>query len=213
MRSFFLRPLILASLLPLAACQGFNPVIDTMLGQFGSQQVVYQPGFEYLEVRLHGRRAAMALGSREVRGDAVHEYWYSGQREMIHLINGRISEALGMTHEIRGTVGGAPGWARLTQSDRPLVWSRSRDVMPKYRYGVREFVISQKVMPTAAEKKAVGPDAVWVEEEVKSQHADGRDWIYREQFALKNGLVVYSVQCIAPELCVELKPLGVVVAK
>lgn len=203
---------MLTSWLLLTGCQGFNPVIDTMLSRVDAQQVAYQPGFEYLEVVLHGRRAAMALGSREDRGGAVHEYWYSGQREMIHLTNGRITEVIGMTHEVRATVGVVPGWAQLTQTDRPLVWSRSRDLMPQYRYGVREFVISQKVMPTAAEK-AAAQEAVWVEEEVKSKLADGSDWIYREQFALKNGLVVYSVQCIAPELCFQLKPLGAAVAK
>ena len=83
--------------------------------------------------------------------------------------------------------------------------------MPGYRYGVKEFVISQRVTPTAAEKKAAGVDALWVEEEIKSKYPDGKDWIYREQFAIRDGQVVYSVQCVAPHLCFENKPLGVMV--
>jgi hypothetical protein len=196
----------------LTGCQGFDPVIDTLVAQYGpSNSAVYRPGFEYLGVNLNGRKIALALGSRKLSGNVTDEYWYSGQREMLHLRDGRIVEVAGMTQEIRYTSKDTPSWETVTQTNRPMVWSRVRDVNPGYHYGVTEFVITQRVTPTASELKAAGNSDTWVEEEIKSKKSDGTDWIYREQYALDRGRVVFSVQCIAPNLCFELKPLGVIV--
>lgn len=205
----FIFVVSLGGVLLLAGCMGFNPVVDTVLNQAAPAPRSYVRGFEYLEVRAPAGVAAMALGARDKVGDQVHEYWYSGQREMVHMVNGRIHEVIGMTHEVRHSAYEAPSWAALTQSDRPLIWSQTKDVMPSYQYGLTEFVISQRVEPTTAEKKLVTQDAVWVEEEVKGKRADGGDWIYRQKFALGMSGVVYSMQCIAPDLCFEFKPLGV----
>lgn len=203
--------LALLNIFFLAGCQGVNPVADTVLSQFNSRKLVnYSAGFEYLLVGIHGREVTMALGVREVRDGALHEFWYSGQREMLHLCDGRITEVVGMTQELRYSSKGTPSWDELMQSGRPLVWSRSRDSMPGYRVGLTEFVISQRVTPTPEEAKAAGQAAMWVEEEIKSKKLNGANWIYREQFAISDGRVVYSKQCITPELCFELKPLGVV---
>jgi len=196
----------------LVACQGFNPVVDTftnLLPKRGSDSA-YQPGMEYLQVSLDGRSSAMALGYRQTKGLDVHELWYSGQREMLHLVNGRVVEVQGMTHELRKQSDKVPSWHDLAESKRPLVWSRSKDLMPGYRYGQVEYIISQWVKPTDREAALVNQPAQWFIEQVKSRTADGREWLYNETYAVVNNQVIYSEQCVAPELCLTLRPLGMV---
>jgi len=199
-------------LLALTACEGFNPVVDTFatLVPKGSSGSTYQSGLEYLQVSLHGRSSVMALGYRQTKGLDVHEHWYSGQREMLHLVNGRVVEVQGMTHELRKQSDKVPSWNDLAVSKRPLVWSRSKDLMPGYRYGQVEYVISQWVKPTAQEAALVDQPAQWFIEQVKSKTADGREWLYNETYAVVNNQVIYSEQCVAPELCLTLRPLGMV---
>lgn len=209
----FFRAFAFACVLPvLVGCQGFNPVVDTVASLLpnGAGSNAYQPGLEYLQVSLDGRQSALALGYRQAKGLDVHEHWYSGQREMLHLVNGRVVEAQGMTHELRKQSDKVPTWQELAESKRPLVWSRTKDLMPGYRYGQVEYIISQWVVPTPQEAALVNQPAQWFIEQVKSKTADGREWLYNETYAVVNKSVIYSQQCIAPEVCLTLRPLGVV---
>lgn len=209
----FLRALAFACALHvLVACQGANPVVDTFanLVPKGAAGYSYQPGLEYLQVSLDGRSGAMALGYRQVKGLDVHEHWYSGQREMLHLVNGRVAEVQGMTHEVRKQSDKVPSWQELAESKRPLVWSRTKDLMPGYRYGQVEYITSQWVEPTSKEAALVNQPAQWFIEQVKSKTADGREWLYNETYAVVNKQVVYSQQCLAPEVCLTLRPMGMV---
>ena len=211
--SRLIRPIVcLCLIFALLGCQGFNPVVDTVasLAPIGRSGVTYQQGLEYLQVSLNGRDSAMALGYRRLQGLDVHEHWYSGQREMLHLMNGRIVEVQGMTHEVRRLSSQAPTWRDLAESKKPLVWSRSKDLMPGYRYGQVEYIISQWVVPTRQEAALVSKPAQWFIEQIKSKTADGREWLYNETFAVLNNPVIYSEQCVAPDLCLTLRPLGVV---
>lgn len=212
-------PLIFVATL-LSACQatnGINPVLDTGSLLFPSSDFSahYQQGFEYLLVDHDGHKAAMALGSRQSDGPVLHEYWYSGQREMLHLQNGRLHNVLGMTQEVRAQTTTTPSWQAITEATAnttgggALVWSRTRDVQPGYRYGVVEYIISKQIEPTKAQQAAAGQPAVWFEDQVKSKTQDGKAWLYTELFAVVNSRVVYSQQCVGPELCLSLKPLGV----
>jgi hypothetical protein len=199
-----------------SGCGGINPVIDmtTTLLPFNSTVVSFQPGFEYLAVNLNGRKTHIALGHRVKQGDTLHEYWYSGEREMMHLANGRIVEVQGMTYEVRATTTEVPSWQSIADSSQYIVWSRQRDVMPGYRYGLVEYVISQKVTPSAKERDLIkNENAIWVEEEIKSKNTDGKAWIYGDLFAIVNDQVIYSQQCVSAALCFTLQPLGVVVKK
>jgi len=200
----------------LSACAGINPTLDmtTLLVPFGAKADSFQPGFEYLAIELNGRKTHMALGYRLYEDNAIHEYWYSGEREMLHMANGRIVEVQGMTNEVRATTKDVPSWQAIADSSQYLVWSREKDVMPGYRYGLVEYVISQKVTPTAKERDVIkNENALWVEEEVKSKTADGKEWIYRELFAIVNNQAIFSQQCVSERLCFRLQPLGVVIKK
>jgi Group 4 capsule polysaccharide lipoprotein gfcB, YjbF len=203
----------------LSACQGINginPVIDTGRLLFPSSDFSehYQQGFEYLLVDHDGHKAAMALASRQSDGPVVHEYWYSGQREMLHLQNGRLHNVVGMTQEVRAQTLTTPSWQAIAEATAnavgggALVWSRTRDVQPGYRYGLVEYIISKQIESTKAQQTAAGQPAVWFEDQVKSKSQDGKEWLYTELFAVVNNRVVYSQQCVGPALCLSLKPLG-----
>lgn len=160
---------------------------------------------DYLLLRVQGRDAVMALGERS--GNAPDEHWFSAQREWLQLRGGRIQAVLGMTHEWRGLRGQAPEWSRVDAG--AVQWVRERDEMPHYRHGV-----SDKVTTRVAQAPASGlhpqlrpqPDWHWYEDEVTTTDASGRPWVFGQRFALAQGRVVYSEQCIAPQWCFQMLP-------
>lgn len=205
----------LATSLTLVGCQGFNPVTDTA-GHFLSNKkpkASFSAGFEYLEVDWQGRKAAMALGYRETNGSKVIEHWYSGQGEMLKMVNGRVVQVLGMTQEVRHVDTNTPVWSDILAHRLPMVWSQTKEVMPGYRYGLKEYAITQQVNPSAAERTLITNATAWVLEEIKSKDEKGKVWIYQQKFAVNGDKVIYSEQCLAPEMCFKLRPLGVVVSK
>lgn len=203
---------VTVALMSLAGCQGVSPVLDaarvTLLNP--DAPTAYRPGFEYLQIQINGRQVAMALGRRQNEGRSTIEYWYSGQREMLVLKNGRIHQALGMTHEVRQSLQEAPDWALLEQRELPYAWYRTLDIQPGYRYGVKEYVETQKLEPGNAMQANVPEATVWFVENLTGVAMNGRTWRYTQIFALVNQKVVYSVQCVAPDLCFTLRTLGVV---
>ncbi len=212
-RSSFAKLLAVLTLVTLSGCNTTNPVVDTFttLLPWRAQYADIQPGFEYLVVELDGKASVMALGSRGVarEGDfaTTNEYWYNGQGEMLHLQNGRIQNAIGTTREIRRLEGKVPAWRDIDNASRALSWVRGLDVMPGDRFSLKETLISYKtVAPYSAPKEVVG-EVVWFADEVSSTNEQNKPWRYKQLFALQNGRVVYSEQCIAPSLCLKLRPL------
>ena len=211
-------------LLMVQGCRSANPVYDTFTNVLPRplQIANLQRGFEYLWVSVDGNASVMALGARETRGNAVHEHWHNAQGEMLYLVNGRVQQALGFTHELRHQTGAPPDWGSLvaegpkpTQTAMPdnkaLAWKRLLDVMPSYRYGVEELVLTRMVAEPARLPEGVPAQALWVVDEVQGKKANGSAWLYAQRFALVNNRVVYSEQCLAPAVCLKLRPLGVVV--
>ncbi len=215
-RYIFIKLIFLcAFFMALTGCQGFNPVTDTA-SYFWSDKKTranLSPGFEYLEVEWGGRKAYMALGYRETQVARISEHWYSGQGEMLKLVNGRIVEVFGMIHEVRNVTTNPPVWNDALTHRLPIVWSQTKDLMPRYRYGLQEFVKTQQITPNPSDKAIASEATAWLIEEVRSKDEKGRPWVYQQKFALLGDRVVYSEQCVAQEMCFKLKPLGVVVPK
>ena len=188
--------------------------MSTLLPQ-GKQINIYQPGFEYLSISVDGRGSVMALGERTVQSTGnsrqVHERWYTGQGEMLLVVDGRIQQAIGFTHEWRGQTSTPPTWASLLQSSREVSWRRSLDVMPGYRYNLIDNITSYKTTAPKRLPEGVSPQAQWVADLVASKGDDGLAWWYLQKFAVLDDRVVYSEQCIAKALCLALRPLSVVV--
>lgn len=199
MRRLLVAPLALL----LGACGHVNPTLETMRVLGGSPSPALVSGFEYLEVTVGSHRTVMALGSRVQREGAWLEQWFSGQGEMLELRDGRIHRALGMTHEVRDTRATPPAWG--APASTPTAWSRQRQVMPGYQVRLDEV----RSLDLSASAASPLEDAHWVQEDVHTRLLGGQSWHYTERFALREGRVVYSQQCIHPELCLTLRPLGV----
>jgi hypothetical protein len=181
------------------------------LGKDGLKGVELKPGFEYILIDIDGRKTVMALGSREVLTESgrasLHERWYSGQGEMIHMVDGRIHTAVGLTVEWRRQRSNPPAWDLLAKSSSSVAWSRELDVMPGYRYGQADHIETK--LSTAPKGAPVLPlDATWIMDQVRSPQVLGGDWTYTQTFAIHQGRVVYSEQCLAPTVCFKFKPLG-----
>lgn len=204
------------AVLALLGCRS-NPTFDTFttLLPWGKQYAQVQPGIEYLWVSLDGRTSVMALGERKLLPgkDAfdVREYWYTGQGEMLYLLNGRIQQAHGFISEWRAQKSSAPAWAEVLQSPREWPWQRQLDIMPGYRYGVVETVTSSRVQVPKHLPEGVTSQAQWVAETISSKGHDGQEWWYLQKFAVLNDRVVYSEQCVDKSLCLKMRPLGVMV--
>lgn len=201
----------------LCGCRS-NPTFDTFttLLPWSKQYAQIQPGFEYLWVSLDGRASVMALGERTEEEHSasgrVHERWYTGQGEMLYLVDGRIQQALGFTRELRGqTVNVAPKWLECLQANHELNWHRQVDLMPGYRYNVVNYVVTYPTNPPKKLPEGVSASARWVTDLVESKAHDGQAWWYLQKFALINNRVVYSEQCVDKDLCLHMRPLGVVV--
>ena len=178
--------------------------------------------FEYLQLDRGASSLRLVLGYRSLlaltapgRVAPIQEHWYSGDRELLVLRDGRLEQALGMAIEWRSSQAPAqPDWDALLASPRPLQWQRRRDEMPGYRYGLVDEIESRRVDPTSAaipDVSGLGEGLVWVQEDVRSPLADGRIWQHRQWFALaregERWRVRWSRQCLAPDWCLDLKTL------
>lgn len=212
-RHTFFNFSVLTLIFALSGCQGLNPVNDTAgyLFRSKSPKVNFLKGFEYLEIEWRGRTSTMVLGYRESQGSQVSEHWYSGQGEMLQLINGRIVQVIGMTKEVRNVSSYPPAWTDILTDQSSVAWMQTKEVMPRYRIGLQEFMMSRQSTPAASEKALAADATGWIIEEVKSKNEKGMPWFYQQKFALISNRVVYSEQCVTHEMCFKLKPLGVVV--
>jgi hypothetical protein len=202
-------------LLCLSGCQAVNPTLDTLLTLLPSKDpaLMVDRGFEYLLIEIDGRKTAMALGSREVlvqHGQTqVHERWYSGQREMLHMVNGRLHTAVGLTVEWRDQRSSPPTWEAVGLADGSLAWARELDIMPGYRFGqIDQLQTHIGSAPKGAPTLPAGTR--WFSDSVRSPQPLGGEWVFAQHFALHQGRVVYSEQCLAPSVCFKFQSLGLI---
>ena len=79
--------------------------------------------------------------------------------------------------------------------------------MPGYRYGQVDHLWTGPVAPPASPPHGVPANAAWYDEAVLSQTESGRPWEFRQRFAVLDGRVQYSEQCLSPKICLSLRPL------
>jgi hypothetical protein len=201
----------------LSGCQS-NPTFDTFrtMLPWVKQYEQVQPGFEYILVSANGHEALMALGERRDTIDEfknrTHEYWYTGQGEMLYLVNGRIHQALGFTNEIRSQTSAEPPWEQLSKSSNSIAWGRKIDLMPGFRYGLVNNITTFKIAAPNFLPEHLPEPMHWIADLVESKSGDGQVWWYLQRFALHDGRVVYSEQCITERLCLKIRNLGILVS-
>ena len=188
-----------------------DAIVQTMQAAVGRGRGVddtkLNPNLRYLRVTIDGRVALLALGYLDPHPQGTIEVWYSAEREVVRLQNGRLVGASGLTTEWRNVVlPELPAWSALAKSVSPLRWERMRDVMPGYRYGLRDsLAIGIARPPARSALLGLDPEQlIWFEE----RFADGglaKIALPPARYAvqLKDGgeTVVYAEQCIAPQTC------------
>lgn len=165
------------------------------------------PAFRYLRVTIGGRVVLLALGYLDSHPQGTIEVWYSAEREVVRLQNGRLVGASGLITEWRNVVlPDLPDWPKLAGSEAPFRWSRARDVMPGYRYSVRD-TLSLSVIPPPEKSALQGLDPkelTWFEER-SFDETFSKIELPAARYAVAigggQGIVVYGEQCLSPQTC------------
>jgi hypothetical protein len=218
------RAAVLSLVSALSACSaGSNAILQTLPYVYGRNPGVdnarLNPDFRYLRVTIGGRVVLLALGNVDSHPQGPIEVWYSAEREVLRLQNGRLVGAVGLTTEWREvSLSELPSWAVAACTEQAYRWIRTRDVMPGYRYGVKD-ALTLEVVPAPGRSALQGLDPqrlIWFEERVEpgpvarlsavfdnSASADAAlpPARYAVEFQEGQETVVYAEQCLAPQLC------------
>ncbi|MBE0621675.1 MAG: YjbF family lipoprotein [Burkholderiales bacterium] len=189
---------------------GRNPAVDT---------AKLNPNFRYLRVVVRGHIALLALGNVDSHPHGPVEVWYSAEREVLRLQNGRLVGAVGLTTEWRNvTLPELPSWSAAAHADRAYQWSRTRDVMPGYRFGVTDTLSLRLIKaPQRSELQGLDPQRLtWFEERAESgpvaglssEFGNGSRAVtalpparYAVEIGSSGETAVYGEQCLAADLC------------
>lgn len=182
---------------------------DRTAGGIRDQQPsVFNPSFRYLRVTHAGTAIYMVLGYLDPTPEGTVEVWYSGEGEVVRLLDGRVVGTTGLNPDWRrAQVERLPLWPVGAQAQTSGSYLRVRDVMPGYHLNIRETV---RVTPLASYTPAAlqGARAAslrWFEEQVTESTSPG-PMLPPARFGIAmtaNGSpsVVYSEQCLSAEAC------------
>lgn len=215
------RAAILVAVAWLSACTPstnaiFQTAQNVLRPDAGVSAVPLNPDFRYLRATTDGRVALLVLGYVEPNADGPIQVWYSAEREVLRLLNGRIAGAVGLPTEWRNvTLESPPPWNSLKHAIQTPHWVRHRDVMPGYRFGVRDVLSLRSISPPSRSAiQGLDPeDLAWYEERVENSLRDAKsvdeNQLPAARFAVSldegGEAVVYSEQCLAPKLCFTLQ--------
>ncbi len=218
------RAAVLSLVAALVACSsGTNAIVQTLQDAVGRDRNVatarLNPNFRYLRVTVDGRVALLALGNEDGHPQGPIEVWFSAQREVLRFQNGRLVGAVGLTTEWRSvSLPELPSWSAVARAAQPVRWTRLRDVMPGYSFGVRDTLVLRVTSPPK-KSQLQGLDAqslTWFEEQIDPERLAGYLATPGGSLATDNALpparyavdfrdaketVVYGEQCLAPKLC------------
>lgn len=193
-------------MLALAGCI-HTPVTLTVAEALGLGRSVdalpLNPALRYLRVSVQGRTALMVLGYVDSSEAGPIEVWYSSQGEVLQLHNGRLVASSGLAVDWRSvSYTSLPSWAEVSARGS-AEFTRHRDEMPGYRYGVVDKLVLRAVRPPTDASLAGLPatDLRWFEETVV---APGRPLpSARYGLRIQGGVstVVYGEQCLADQFC------------
>lgn len=166
------------------------------------------PRYRYLRVTTEGREALLVLGHLDQSPQGQVEVWFSAGREVLRLQGGRLVGASGLLTEWRQVwIPVLPTWRQMAAGHG---WERTRDVMPGYRYGVRDRLYTQQIPPPPS-LSLEGEDAsslMWFEERQLAPLPGPSLRLPPARFAVRidaegREAVVFGEQCLAPDLCLR----------
>jgi hypothetical protein len=204
----------------LGACaSGGDAIWQTLQNVWGGtidvSRATLNPQFRYLRLVVDGQVVLLALGYTDAHPQGPIEVWYSAEKEVIRLQNGRVVGASGTTTEWRSvSIPNIPPWSVAAKSSTPIRWIRTRDVMPGYHYGAKDYLVTKVVdPPKRSQLQGIDPHAlVWFEEHYESSPngsvfpiGETLNRLPPAKYAVSIGhsteSVVYAEQCLAPNLC------------
>lgn len=207
---------VFLSVLMLASCTSVSKsIVENYTKLRGSNapsvEAALNPEYRYMRITLSGRTTFVLLGDIDPHPDGPIEIYYSSVGEVLRFQQGRLVGASGLLTEWRDvTLKGVPSWSSLN-SQGFANFSRTRDEMPGYGYGVQELITSRKVSPPL--KSAlfeVPPESlIWFEERVLP-HGNDSEALPPSRYgiAFEGSLerVVYGEQCLSHSLCLTWQP-------
>ena len=214
--NFLARTALLVIASAITACADSTSAIIQSLrqnvrGDAGVAGANLNPELRYLRATVRGKAALLVLGYVEPDPQGPIQVWYSAEREVVRLQNGRIVGAVGMLAEWRNVrLSNVPTWAAVNRGTTARIL-RVRDVMPGYRYGVADVLtISATPPPARSALQGLEPNTLaWFEESVE---ADAKGVLLKQGSSLPASRyavsffdgkeeVVYGEQCLSAELC------------
>lgn len=206
----FLLKLVLASFVCafLGACSTRYDVINKTASRFFlgeedlSTTTSLNPNVRYLRVQINGRVVLLVLGYVDTHPLGPIEVWYSAKGEVLRLQNGHLAGLTGAAVEWRDSrLSNMPVWP--TANSLPSTYTRSRDVMPGYRFGVVDQ-LSLRAVTAPARSNLVAVAATqlrWFEElEVHGALPPSRFALLKN---LGQDVAVYGEQCISAAVCLS----------
>lgn len=164
---------------------------------------VLDPRYRYLRVTHEGGVALLLLNFVDPQPEGPIEVWYSADAQVFRFQNGRLAGNTGLLPEWRSVqLPRFPSWSALAARGEPFVWERVRDVMPGYRFGVRDKLVLYPVSAPAS-SRLVGMDPhslMWFEERTQPGSSEK---LPPSRYAIKADTVVYGEQCVSPRNCIQ----------
>ncbi len=192
----------------------FRGIWQSLWSKDYSVGATLNPALRYLRVTIDGQVSLFVLGELDASTDsstrAPTEAWYGGTREVVRLRDGRVTGVAGFTPEWRNVeLRGVPAWAQLAGRNDAVMYSRLRDVMPGYRYGIDD-ALSIRRTPPPARSQLAGVDAnslAWFAETMAGKaSSNAGDTVlpparYAVELRAGQAAVVYGEQCLATNVC------------
>jgi hypothetical protein len=171
------------------------------------------PQYQYLRITSNGKPALMVRGTASPAGQQTGSVtWYSADKEVLELNQGRITLALGTPVEWRSVQATWPTWPQGTE---PLVYQRQRDVTAPVRYGLNERIRLQKLNAGQPRfwlqppgKAPLPTELSWYSETMEPQtRGEGAlpVALFGVQGSGAQARVVYSEQCLSATVCLSLQ--------
>ena len=198
------RPIVCGAfiLAVLSGCSVLNnPVVTTLYHvsglNSGTVNPVFNPNYRYIRVDVGGRTVFLVLGYI----DQSTEVWYSAGHEVLRVRDGHIAGATGLFTEWRNVIlPNFPAWNSIAVG-KSWQWTRIRDVMPGYYYGIHDQLVVHAIAPPSnSHLKNIPPEQLaWFEEDDES----ARHALPPARYAvdLRKDKVIYGESCLSATLC------------